>query len=1176
MNAKGFSFSVRRVPARPRNGRTAAAASAPAAQGVAVTPGQAVSGSGHTHENKADLDRIGTDGRYITLAEIEAGPDGEAVVAHPRAYAGHADTADDATRAQTAREAAHATKADTAARADTAALAEALATPGAEAGQLGAGALAMLTAAGMGRIETDELLVRNKAIFESLEIGKIDATAGTLIIGPACSTLTGAEPLRADGTAAAEGEAPAAWRCKYLADDGTAATLNTWRTGDQARCQTFNLASDASGAAASNRFYWRRVVRTGQGFIDLSAADAADGSDTPAAGDRVVCMGNRTDAGRQGFIALQGQGDGAPSLKLYVGVNAFSLTGKSRTSISPTGDNVFYGNSFNIITGSGDTVRIPADRGKWTAGTPYTYYDRVSHEGGLWLCIASPGQTTQEEPSETAIYWQLQVSPGTGAPGKDGEPGPQGPQGPQGPPGEDGTDGTDGKDGQDGSQGPQGPQGPAGQDGADGKDGADGQDGWTFSVQPAALRFSTSDGVSLSPAEGTATLRVWRGGKELAPSRITVTALAGDGCSLRSTGGAGVALTPSEVTGTAGGQTYRTAAAAGAARISFRATDTDGAALTATASVSFTVDTALRLGKLEYDNTRFSSELAAVDAAQGTLTTKVSAIEQTAESIRLEVDRNTARLDAGADARNLIPRSWPNLLAVSTLWSRRIRLEAGQYALSAEARVIGGGTFTLGLRLSGSSTETAALRFDSAEPRTLSAVVNVGTAGEYVLTASSDGTGRNYYRLRRVWLEKGAVATAWSESPSDPEPQNIFPAYASLCATGTTDGPDGTPGDYPHAQGSGVAMVASGDVRAALTAGETVTLSFRAKGSGVLNVYLYGLVDGSATCTGALPVEAGDTGYRLAADGLYQLYVSGGWKLYAVTFSVLPSLDSAKRSVLISTSGAADIYVADWRLDRDGRPRSGASPADLRATGIDIRHRLITVTADNLAVRNNAGEMTMAVDADGTLRAGALETAASGTGIRTRIAGGLIEIFGRQAKNIEFGVDDDGRAVMRYYSDDGRILWDLAATGLDVRDVAKSQWNSVTGFPLPSGFSWLANGTALDGQARAQLLAAVSGSSVTLWRYSAGRNGLNVLADSSAGFTSAGAAAADGKHFASKRAGNEFSGRLIKKGEADLYEYTGGKDEYGAAAQGRRVEVWIATEYTAGALTRTATWKYYK
>ena len=73
---------------------------------------------------------------------------------------------------------------------------------------------------------------------------------------------------------------------------------------------------------------------------------------------------------------------------------------------------------------------------------------------------------------------------------------------------------------------------------------------------------------------------------------------------------------------------------------------------------------------------------------------------------------------------------------------------------------------------------------------------------------------------------------------------------------------------------------------------------------------------------------------------------------------------------------------------------------------------------------------------------------------------------------------------MRYYSDDGRILWDLAATGLDVRDVAKSQWNSVTGFPLPSGFSWLANGAELAAAARTQLLAAVSGSSVTLWRYS--------------------------------------------------------------------------------------------
>lgn len=69
---------------------------------------------------------------------------------------------------------------------------------------------------------------------------------------------------------------------------------------------------------------------------------------------------------------------------------------------------------FQIDEITGDAVRVPIDKGSWSAGK-YAYYNRVSHNGALWLCVATEG--TEEEPG-TGIAWLKQVSEGAkGDPG---------------------------------------------------------------------------------------------------------------------------------------------------------------------------------------------------------------------------------------------------------------------------------------------------------------------------------------------------------------------------------------------------------------------------------------------------------------------------------------------------------------------------------------------------------------------------------------------------------------------------------------------------------------------------------------------------------------------------------------------------------------------------------------
>lgn len=108
-----------------------------------------------------------------------------------------------------------------------------------------------------------------------------------------------------------------------------------------------------------------------------------------------------------------------------------SIFGLDMTGYSMYVNSVYFTGTVSQIAPDGTPVMTANDRGAWQSGTTYNYYDRVSHNGSIWLCVNENGTNT--EPSESNPNWLLQVSKGeTGQDGKDG------------------TDGEDGKDGKDG------------------------------------------------------------------------------------------------------------------------------------------------------------------------------------------------------------------------------------------------------------------------------------------------------------------------------------------------------------------------------------------------------------------------------------------------------------------------------------------------------------------------------------------------------------------------------------------------------------------------------------------------------------------------------------------------------------------------------------------------------
>lgn len=79
-------------------------------------------------------------------------------------------------------------------------------------------------------------------------------------------------------------------------------------------------------------------------------------------------------------------------------------------------NSVYFTGTVTQIKPDGTPVITANDRGSWVNNTQYYYYDRVSHNGCIWLCVNEDGTNT--EPSESNPNWLLQVSKGKN--GQDG------------------------------------------------------------------------------------------------------------------------------------------------------------------------------------------------------------------------------------------------------------------------------------------------------------------------------------------------------------------------------------------------------------------------------------------------------------------------------------------------------------------------------------------------------------------------------------------------------------------------------------------------------------------------------------------------------------------------------------------------------------------------------------
>lgn len=263
-----------------------------------------------------------------------------------------------------------------------------------------------------------DLIVWGKAIFNTLLIRELSYVGGNIVLSPAAGKISYIKEVYSETTNEMIG-----WKCYLLADDGTTATINSFKVEDQVRCKTFNIAPGVY-ENVSNRDYWRLVTKVsteneaitddeghalydGKKFawIQIAKDNCMEGSDTPAIGDTIVLMGNRSDKSRQHLLMMETEGDSAPTFTMYRGINSYSLKGKSIFDVGFNGINI-VSKYYHITTVDGEKIWTPIYLGDWKEGTEYSYYDEVTWLGTRWLCISPEGQTTTDEPSEDSPYWK--------------------------------------------------------------------------------------------------------------------------------------------------------------------------------------------------------------------------------------------------------------------------------------------------------------------------------------------------------------------------------------------------------------------------------------------------------------------------------------------------------------------------------------------------------------------------------------------------------------------------------------------------------------------------------------------------------------------------------------------------------------------------------------------------
>nr|WP_302693092.1 hypothetical protein [uncultured Prevotella sp.] len=336
--------------------------------------------------------------------------------------------------------------------------------------------------------------------------------------------------------------------------------------------------------------------------------------------------------------------------------------------------------------------------------------------------------------------------------------------------------------------------------------------------------------------------------------------------------------------------------------------------------------------------------------------------------------------------------------------------------------------------------------------------------------------------------------------------------------------------------------------QARIVKNQDYVFSFVAKGSGNINVYLYGdSVHANVfteTCEGNVyPVGRVDGYTQLALTSTFKRY----WVHWRIEDYTGEGAEVIPDKVLIRVPGDTEAWVTKPKLEEGAqltdyteRKTDLIDRATAKAAGLEITSSGVTLYGKKIKVENtlSTGQTTTAaLFTDGAINAALILaqmlTSQGHNGQMVRIADGLINIYGKAGTaNIRFGLNSSGQAVLSYYDDNGNFLYDLGPAGVASLSKTDAKITSAqyikaedAGLTTPLGEnvdlpwvdttkSWY---TATNDNNYILFVKGATGKTTTLYRYSAPRVNGKIVADSANGLgTYDLASAADGRTFTSR------------------------------------------------------------
>ena len=163
----------------------------------------------------------------------------------------------------------------------------------------------------------------------------------------------------------------------------------------------------------------------------------------------------------------------------------------------------------------------------------------------------------------------------------------------------------------------------------------------------------------------------------------------------------------------------------------------------------------------------------------------------------------------------------------------------------------------------------------------------------------------------------------------------------------------------------------------------------------------------------------------------------GVWKQYTHTFEMEDGYNFLQ--IFIGCTRNGEAYLSEIQLEEGTKATTWKNPdveESLQAAGIYINGNDMSINAraKHFNYIDQQGNIVASVDETGAIDGLKFRTRNLGSGY-IDLTGSLMSVYGTVAKNIEFGIDDKGRAILKFYDNAGNNTLNLSPDGLKAEDI---------------------------------------------------------------------------------------------------------------------------------------------